>query len=176
MIEHLRIILLCVFAAVLFGILHDQITARICLEYFTVFHPPVFETQSPTLLALGWGVIATWWLGLILGWVLALAARAGSRPKLSAASLIRPVGSLLIVMAGCATVAGISGVILAARGLVGDPRWLTPRLTTCSYPRFMADWFAHSASYASGFLGGIALCVLQYRRRGHSTVGASNPS
>jgi hypothetical protein len=64
-------------------ILHDQITARVCVEYFTVFHPPVFNTQSPTLLACGWGVIATWWVGLFLGLFLAVAARIGPRPKLS---------------------------------------------------------------------------------------------
>jgi hypothetical protein len=78
MIENLKIILLCVAAAIAYGVAHDQITARVCLEYFTVFHPPVFATQSPTALAFGWGVIATWWVGLFLGLLLALAARAGS--------------------------------------------------------------------------------------------------
>jgi hypothetical protein len=56
MTEHLKIILACVAAAIIYGILHDQITARVCVEYFTIFHPPVFATQSPTLLAFGWGV------------------------------------------------------------------------------------------------------------------------
>jgi hypothetical protein len=41
MTEHLKIILACVAAAIIYGILHDQITARVCVEYFTVFHPPV---------------------------------------------------------------------------------------------------------------------------------------
>jgi hypothetical protein len=58
--QSIKIILTCVVAAVLYGIVHDQVTARICVEYFLVFHPPIFPTQSPTLLALGWGVIATW--------------------------------------------------------------------------------------------------------------------
>jgi len=67
MVEHFKIILLCLAAALVYRILHDQITARVCVEYFTVFHPPIFATHSPTLLALGWGVIATWWVGLLLG-------------------------------------------------------------------------------------------------------------
>jgi hypothetical protein len=54
MIENLKIILLCVAAAIAFGVAHDQITARVCLKYFTVFHAPVFATQSPTVLAFGW--------------------------------------------------------------------------------------------------------------------------
>jgi len=73
--QALAIIAMCVAMAVAYGIVHDQITVRICLEYFTVGHPPVFPTSDPTLLALGWGVIATWWVGLLLGILLACAAR-----------------------------------------------------------------------------------------------------
>jgi hypothetical protein len=58
-----RIILYCVLGAVGYGVVHDQITARICLKYFTIGHPQVFNTQSATLLGIGWGVIATWWVG-----------------------------------------------------------------------------------------------------------------
>jgi hypothetical protein len=60
---------MCIFAAVLYGVLHDQITARVCLEYFTVFHPPVFATQSPTRwqIALGDGRRCTLsWLASLL--------------------------------------------------------------------------------------------------------------
>jgi hypothetical protein len=39
-------------ATVLYGIMHDQITARIRIEYFTVDHPGIFGTDSPTLLGL----------------------------------------------------------------------------------------------------------------------------
>src|SRR5438552_16041804 len=100
--ESLKIILLCILAAVVFGILHDLVTAHVCVEYFTIGHPPVFDTDSPTLLAFGWGVIATWWVGVLLGIPLALAARAGSRPPRSVRSLARPVLILLAVMAAAA--------------------------------------------------------------------------
>jgi hypothetical protein len=166
MTEHLKIILACVAAAIIYGILHDQITARVCVEYFTIFHPPVFATQSPTLLAFGWGVIATWWVGLFLGLFLALAARVGPHPKLSVRELLRPIARLILAMACCALTAGITGFFLASHHLLPEPEWMSPVLTPSNYPRFMADWFAHNASYASGFLGGAVLCVLQYRRRG----------
>jgi hypothetical protein len=65
--ETVKIVLLCILSAIIFGILHDQVTARACVEYFTIGHPPIFDTDSPTLLAFGWGIIATWWVGLILG-------------------------------------------------------------------------------------------------------------
>lgn len=175
MVEHAKIILLCIVAAVVYGILHDQITTRICLEYFTVFHPPVFPTRSATLLAFGWGVIATWWVGLFLGLLLTLAARAGSRPKLTAATLVHPIGRLLMAMGCTAFIVGVLGYLLATSGLAREPDWMIPALDPSRYPRYMADWFAHVASYASGFLGGIVLCVLQYRRRGQTPVVTSNP-
>jgi len=70
------IVLLCVLAAVAYGVVHDQVTVRVCVEYFTVGHPPVFPTDDPTLLGLGWGVLATWWVGVLLGLGLAVAAAA----------------------------------------------------------------------------------------------------
>ncbi len=92
----LAIVLMCVAAAVLYGIVHDQITARVCVEYFTIGHPPIFGTDDPTLLGIGWGIIATWWVGLILGILLAVIARAGSRPQRSVRSLLPPVACLLV--------------------------------------------------------------------------------
>lgn len=57
---------LSVLAAVVYGILHDQITARICVEYFTIGHARLIDSDSPTVLGLFWGVVATWWVGLPL--------------------------------------------------------------------------------------------------------------
>jgi hypothetical protein len=163
--ESFKIILVSVSAAVIYGIVHDQITAHICVEYFTVFHPPVFATRSPILLGIGWGIIATWWVGAFLGLLLAIAARAGSRPTLTAVYLLRPIGRLLLLMAACATLFGVAGFLLARYQLVSPPEWVAFRLSTSAQERFMADWWAHSASYASGLIGGIGLCVWTYRRR-----------
>jgi hypothetical protein len=165
MVEALKIFFVCIAAAILYGIIHDQITARVCIEYFTVFHPPVFVTESPTLLALGWGVIATWWMGVLLGLFLATAARAGSRPKLSAVALCPPIGKLLVVMSGCALLAGLIGFVLARQGLISPPERVSYNLVPTAHARFMADWSSHNASYAVGCFGGIILCVMQYRKR-----------
>jgi hypothetical protein len=171
MIEYLKIVGLCILAAVVYGIAHDQVTARVCLEYFTVFHPRIFPTESPTLLAIGWGVIATWWMGGFLGIGLAAAARVGSRPKLSARDVLRPILQLLLVMACCALFFGLVGFMLTRAGLIRLPPWLT-QSEVGSSSRFMADWWAHNASYASGFFGGLALWFLTFRCRGqlHRTV------
>ena len=60
-----RIILLCIASATFYGVIHDQFTARICIEYFTVAHEHVIDTNSPTLLGLYFGFAATWWVGLL---------------------------------------------------------------------------------------------------------------
>ena len=51
--QWITIVLLSVLTCVTYGVVHDQITARICVEYFTIGHPPVFATDDPTLLGLG---------------------------------------------------------------------------------------------------------------------------
>jgi hypothetical protein len=162
----LAIIALCIASAVIYGILHDQVTARVCVEYFTVGHPPVFGTESPTLLGIGWGIIATWWVGLLLGVPLAAAARAGSRPKRSARSLVRPILTLLAVMAACALVAGLTGFALGRQGAVVLLEPLASRVPSERHARFLADLWAHSASYLVGFVGGLVVIVRVWRSRG----------
>jgi H+/Cl- antiporter ClcA len=164
--ETLKIAFTCVVAAVLYGIVHDQFTARICLEYFTVFHPPIFHTQSPTLLGIGWGIIATWWVGAFLSVPMIVAARAGRRPPLPASEILRPIAFLLAVMAVIAVLSGITGYVLARRGVL-ETEWLSGvfPLKTMRY-RFIADWWAHTASYGTAFVGGIVVCVATYRKRG----------
>jgi len=163
--QSLKIVLTVVVAAVIYGIVHDQFTAHICVEYFSVFHPPVFPTQSPTLLAFGWGVIATWWMGAFLGILLTFAARAGSRPKIVASELIRPIAKLLSAMGFLAAVAALAGYALTRLGAIAPNEWVATILPYSRHARFMADWWAHITSYAVGFFGGIALCVATFRKR-----------
>lgn len=165
--ESLKVILLCILAAVVYGILHDQVTARVCVEYFTIGHPPIFHTDDPTLLAIGWGVIATWWMGLILSIPAALAARVGSWPKFGAVDLIRPIGWLLIVMACTSLIAGIAGYFMATAGVIRLNGFLAARIPEAKHVAFFADGAAHLAAYGVGFFGGLVLCgwVLVRRRR-----------
>jgi len=159
--EALKIVALCLLAGAVYGVLHDQVTARVCLEYFTVFHPDIFHTQSPTLLAFGWGVLATWWVSLTLGILLAIAARVGSRPRVSAQSLLPKLLKLLVIMGLFALAAGISGYFLQGLGMeyyaTGIPKQIRHA--------FYADLWAHNASYLTGFVGGIALCISVWRGR-----------
>jgi hypothetical protein len=155
----LAIVALCIVAAVVYGIIHDQITARICFEYFTIGHPPVFATQSPTLLGIGWGIIATWWAGFILACPLAFIARYGSRPQVTAAGLVRPIGVLLVVMGLAAFVAGVVGRVLALNGSFVLHGTLAERVPSDRHVDFLTCAAAHSASYLVGFVGGIVVML-----------------
>jgi hypothetical protein len=165
-VQSLGIVLMCVVAAVCYGIIHDQVTARVCVEYFTVGHPPVFGTDDPTLLGIGWGLIATWWVGLLLGVALAIVARTGSRPKRSVGSLVRPVAWLLAVMSACALGAGVLGWLLASSGAVFLIGPIARELPVDRHVAFLADLWAHSASYLVGLFGGIVVGLLVWRARG----------
>src|SRR5690606_7093623 len=116
-IETAKIVGLAILLAVAYGVGHDQVTARICVEYFTIGHPPIFSTENPTLLAFGWGIVATWWVGLILGCLLAAAARIGEWPRMQASELVRPLLCVLVTVGLLAAVAGIAGYFAASLSL-----------------------------------------------------------
>ena len=164
--ESIKIILLSIAAATAYGIVHDQITARICVEYFTIGHPPIFGTEDPTLLGLGWGIIATWWVGLFLGVPAAVVARGGSWPKRDAHWLLKPISFLMAVSACGAILAGLAGWWLASQNLVHLVGPLAEKVPPEKHVPFLIDGFAHSASYGFGFVGGIVLmaCILRSRQ------------
>ena len=189
--EFWKIVGLCVLASVIYGVVHDQITARICIEYFTVFHPTIVDSEDPTVIGLVWGVVATWWMGLFLGVLVGLACVIGQWPALRARRL---VGPLLILLAGMALSALLAGVVgwqvgepLARMAIqVGppeardrDPRLPNPQMPTPWIPRanakaFAADLAAHNASYFVGFWGGIGLGVYAVlKRRKLAPLGAA---
>ncbi|WP_213981085.1 hypothetical protein [Sphingomonas sp. dw_22] len=159
-------------AAITYGILHDQVTAHLCVEYFSIAHPPVFPTESPFLLALGWGIIATWWVGLPLGIGLAAAARLGKRPKLGIKALWKPIVLLMLGSAAAATLSGVTGAVLFANGLTPVPGGWDTVIPPAKHVAFTADAWAHSASYGFGLIGGLFLIVQTFHRRRALTPSA----
>lgn len=165
LLEAAKILLFCVSAAIAYGILQDMITTRVCVEYFTIGHPPVFGTNDPTLLALGWGVGASWWVGLLLGLLLVVTARVGAAPPLALVELVKPVGILMGFVGICAAVAGLAGYALALAGIERLTGVLAMRVPPARHAAFLADAYAHFVAYAAGFVGGILLCAWVLQRR-----------
>ena len=164
--KFLAIVILSVLAAVLYGVVHDQITIRICPEYFTVAHARLIQTRSLTLLALFWGVFATWWVGLPLGVLLGIAARAGRWPRFDPPGVGRHIAVLLLVLGLMAVVAGL--VAYTAK-LGSDFRCfaagIAEKIDQSMHDRFMAAWAMHVTSYFAGAAGGVVLAIIILLKR-----------
>jgi hypothetical protein len=165
-----QIVLLSVLAACTYGVVHDQITVRLCLEYFTVAHPPLFPTSSPTLLALCWGAAATAGIGVLQGIILALVSQSRGPVPYSVLRLGRSIVVLLAVMGASAFTAGTVGYQLSRGGFISVPAGFAQAVPAHERDRFMAVWFAHGASYLVGLAGGALLCFCIWRARGSPSV------
>ena len=111
-------------------------------------------------------MLGTWQVGVVLAIPLYCGARLGPPPAWPWRRLVRPVALLLAVMAAGALVAGVVGHWLARRHGWNLPGELGDLVAPERHPRFIADWCAHGASYGIGFLGGLALPVVVWVRRG----------
>lgn len=166
-LSYLRIILFSTGCAVLYGIIHDQVTVHVCLEYFTVAHPSLLGIRDPTILGLAWGIVATWWVGLALGVLLALAARAGPRPKLMVRDVRRPVLLLMLTVGLTSVLAGLFGYALARTGGAYIQYYYVTHVSPARQPLFIADAWAHESAYTVSIIGSLLVCLWAPRRRGY---------
>jgi hypothetical protein len=149
--EPIQIVLECTLLACLLGIALDLITANVAVEYFTVHHPHVVDSQSPWVMALVWGTGASWWFGAIAGIVLAALNLRRSQPvsiSIIRGWMIRACVVLWIVMVGILAVSyvGIGFLPIEPK----DAKFESNR-------RIMSVAFAHMTEYV---LGVIALIVV----------------
>jgi len=92
----LGFVLFVIGVSVVYGICHDLVTASVNKAYFLPpIHPIIINTNSPVVLALFWGVIATWWAGLIFGGIIGYANIAGPKPSLPWRQLKRQIAIIL---------------------------------------------------------------------------------
>lgn len=160
--EGLKFVGYSALVAVVYGLAHDLVTANICPQYFLPpYHPLIINTHSPWFLALLWGVIATWWMGSIMGGLLALASRVGSWPKLTFAAVWRrilftmaSVWILAMVLLTCLYL--ITNVIMADNPKVTD---LNRRLVIVG----TTHAFSYGASTIAGF--GLVVSILVHRSK-----------
>lgn len=160
-----------------YGMIQDQVSARLCPEYFTVLHHPIPGLTDPTLLGLAWGFLASAGGGIAMGYAAGLAATLGTQPPLTARELVRPL--LLTVLAvGVAT--AVTGLAVAhVTGLFGvrlDPA-LDPHVPPDRRRGLVIVACYHVTAYAAAVVGSVALCVwvgCERARRGrHSSTSMS---
>lgn len=161
----LKIVGLCVIAAVGYGVLHDQITARLCIEYFTIGHRRMHPSDSPTIHGLIWGVRATWWVGVGLGIPLAIAARFGPGRKRAAGQFVRPLGWVLATAAAFAVSGGLIAWWRASAGLDRLSGRLATRVPDAEHVDFLTCLGIHRGSYLGAAIGGLTLILWVLRSR-----------
>ena len=170
--QWLAIVTLSVLLCITYGVIHDQITARICVEYFTIGHPRILPTEDPTVLGVVWGVLATWWVGAILGALLATAARIGHRPQRKVRSLLLPMGILVGCSATLALLAGAAAYIAASMGWISLIGRMAERVPQDKHTPFLVDLWAHTASYLGALVGGLLLIRWVWQSRREETPAA----
>jgi hypothetical protein len=138
----------------LLGITVDLVTANVATEYFSVYHPHVIESDSPWALALVWGVLASWWAGVIAG-VLLWWMNVRRPLPLSSGRILKMAWPAfltiwLVMMAIMASVYAVAGAVP-----------MTQRAATFEHDRrLMAVAIAHSVEYV---LAAIATAILMVR-------------
>lgn len=166
--QFFKIVLISVLFAVAYGIAHDLVTIHISPEYFTVIHPPVFETGSKLVLGAAWGGVASALLAVPMGFILASASTNGTKfPPIATRTV---VGFLCRLLAFVVATAGFSGTLafaLARTGWLLGPQGLSDRVPEYSHARLIAVQWSHAGAYLAGIVGTgiIALLILRTRKR-----------
>lgn len=129
--------------AIGYGIAHDLVTAHVAVTYFTVYHPHLVDSQNPIVMALLWGVIATWWFGAGAGLLIAACARFGKWPKATPQQALKATAKAMAVVYVLAmfTLAGIYGVAQLAPDKTAD--W---HERSCLVAVGVTHWFSYTAS------------------------------
>lgn len=147
---------LAALSAAIFGALHNQLSYSVGPSYFLGFKFPQFgipEGTSPRFGAAQVGVLASWWMGAIVGlpaFLYGLLAVPKARSYLAAG--IGAIG-LVLVLATFAALSGLVGGIAAeATGLL-DGVVIPPAGVDRAH--FLRAGFMHEASYIGGALGAL---------------------
>ena len=185
--DFFKIMLLGFLGTIIYGIAQDQITARLCIEYFNSeaaahhknlldnfkaneyvkkIFPNGIDTNSPSIVALIWGIAATWWVGLPFGIATSIVGRCGSTlPKLKTNELIQPAMLAFLATAIAAIIAGITGY---SEYKLND-NFIEPRGTGL-IPQdkrafFVANSYAHGAAYVVGGISSVLLVLWTFGKR-----------
>lgn len=163
----MRLLLGTVLAACLLGIAVDLVTAHVAVEYFTVHHPHLIDSQEPLPIAFAWGVAASWWFGAIAGGVLLVARRFLTNP---------PPDRWILGKVGiaCASIwAMMMLVLLSIYAFAGLIPANQRRPSFEHDRRLMAVAIAHMGEYVFGAIAIVMVLVAMAR---YSRRGATQPS
>lgn len=137
-----------------YGVIHDQITFTISNEYFTKFkyiqfaiNPEDFGGHRVSISIIGF--LATWWMGMIIGFVLGFVGLLFKDYKLMSRALIASVPIVLFT----AVLFGLIGFLYSTFYLVNtEVSWGLPE-TLVDRKGFVVVGSIHNFSYLGGAIG-----------------------
>jgi hypothetical protein len=152
--------------ACLLGICLDLVTANVAVEYFSVHHPRIVATNNPWVLAVVWGIAASWWFGAISGAIVAWVNHRRPSP-------LEPPQILRWVRNACVTLWVVMiGILLAVLTFAGTIPLEKRGADFALGARLMAVALAHLSEYALGAIALVVIAVLTWRH-GRRPAGES---
>lgn len=171
----LRAMLLGIAVLVGYAVLQDQVSARLCPEYFTVLHNPIPGLTDPTLLGVAWGFLGAWWGGALMGYAAGLCATVGPRPPMTVRQLVKP---MLVLVAGVGVVTAIAGFSVwkhAQMMEVEISSVYSRRIPTARHQAAFVVACYHFVAYVAAVVGSVVLCVWIRTRRAAASPPAPPP-
>ena len=147
-------LVLAVFAAGLFGAVHDQISYTVSPEYFTHFKFPMFhllDARIPERIrAAEVGFLASWWMGIPLGLLTGVAGFIHNNPKQMKLALLKS----LPVILGFTLAFSLAGLVYGyfktqTIVLSAYDGWYIPSGIT-NLRRFLCAGYMHNSAYIGG--------------------------
>ena len=159
----------------LYGVINDQITFSISSEYYTKFKFIQFNLANennidkikfPRIFVAIVGFLATWWFGLVLGFILGLF----NLIQTSWQKLFKVSFNALLIAILVTFITGILGLFYGFFFLSHQPRsnfegWFIP-YNLENFRNFIAVGSMHNFSYIGGILGLIVAIFYSYKKRG----------
>lgn len=158
----------------LYGVINDQITFSISSEYYTKFKFIQFNLANennidkikfPRIFVAIVGFLATWWFGLVLGFILGLF----NLIQTSWQKLFKVSFNALLIAILVTFITGILGLFYGFFFLSHKPRsnfeeWFIP-YNLENFRNFIAVGSMHNFSYIGGILGLIVAIFYSYKKR-----------
>lgn len=148
-----------------YGMIQDQVSARLCPEYFTHLHPPISGLADPTLLGFVWGFLGAWWGGAFLGYAAGLAATVGKKPPLPTSALVRPLLGVVLATGFVAAVTGVAVALHADALGVAVTATAADAVVTSRHQNLLTVSCYHFAAYVTATVAGVGTCIRIARRR-----------
>jgi len=152
----------------LYGIVHDQITYTISPVYFTRLKFKQFHYADfglPLRVFVGEiGFLATWWVGLVAGWVLARVTAPHAEPRRVLALSLRGFAIIIGFAVAGAAITFAYDVLRTPDPESSRFAKFAHRIGVNDIPAFTRVACIHNASYLAGFLGVITAGILSSRK------------